>query len=40
MYLDTSVLVKLFAREPDSDYYGHLTDGQSVMNVVGNVESG
>ena len=34
MYLDTSVLVKLFAPEPDSEFYGKLTDGQSVCSSV------
>lgn len=34
MYLDTSVLVKLFVREPDSDFYGKLTDGQVVCTSV------
>lgn len=30
MYLDTSVLVTLFVREPESQFYGELTDGQIV----------
>jgi len=34
MYLDTSVLIKLFVREPDSDFYGKLTDGQPVCSSV------
>lgn len=34
MYLDTSVLVKLFVREPDSEFYGKLTDGQVVCSSV------
>lgn len=34
MYLDTSVLVKLFVREPDSEFYGKLTDGQIVCSSV------
>jgi len=34
MYLDTSVLVKLFVREPDSEYYGKLTDGQIICSSV------
>jgi predicted nucleic acid-binding protein len=34
MYLDTSVLVKLFVREPDSEFYGKLTDGQTVCSSV------
>jgi len=34
MYLDTSVLVKLFTREPDSEFYGKLTDGQAVCSSV------
>lgn len=34
MYLDTSVLVKLFARETDSEFYGKLTDGQAVCSSV------
>jgi predicted nucleic acid-binding protein len=34
MYLDTSVLIKLFVREPDSDFYGKLVDGQPVCSSV------
>lgn len=34
MYLDTSVMVKLFAPEPDSEFYGKLTDGQAVCSSV------
>ena len=34
MYLDTSVLVKLFVREPDSKFYGKLTDGQIICSSV------
>ena len=30
MYLDTSILVKLFVRELDSEFYGKLTDGQTL----------
>ncbi|MET0851171.1 MAG: type II toxin-antitoxin system VapC family toxin [Candidatus Rokuibacteriota bacterium] len=28
MYLDTAILVKLLVREPDSDFYAGLVDGQ------------
>ncbi len=28
MYLDTAILVKLLVREPDSDFYAALVDGQ------------
>jgi predicted nucleic acid-binding protein len=34
MYLDTNVFLKLFTREPDSDFYGKLTDGQAVCSSV------
>ena len=34
MYLDTSVLVKLFVQEPDSEFYGKLTDGQIICSSV------
>ena len=34
MYLDTSVLVKLFVREPDSEFYGKLADGQIICSSV------
>lgn len=34
MYLDTSVLVKLFVREADSEFYGKLTDGQILCSSV------
>ena len=34
MYLDTSVLVKLFIPESDSEYYGRLVDGQAVCSSV------
>lgn len=29
MYLDSAILVKLVIREPDSDFYMNMTDGQS-----------
>jgi predicted nucleic acid-binding protein len=32
MYLDTAILVKLFVPEPDSEFYGRLTDGQLVSS--------
>lgn len=34
MYLDTSVIVKLFVREVDSEFYGKLTDGHPVCSSV------
>lgn len=34
MYLDTSILVKLYVREPDSEFYGKLIDGQPVGSSV------
>jgi predicted nucleic acid-binding protein len=34
MYLDTSVIVKLFVREPDSEFYGKMTDGQVVCSSI------
>ena len=34
MYLDTSVLVKLFVREPDSEYYGKLVNGRVLCSSV------
>jgi len=34
MYLDTSVLVKLYVREVDSEFYGRLVDGQPVSSSM------
>ena len=34
MYLDTSVLVKLYVREADSEFYGRLVDGQPVSSSM------
>ncbi len=34
MYVDTSVLVKLFVREPESDFYGKLVDGRMICSSV------
>lgn len=34
MYLDSCILVKLFCREPDSEFYGELVDGQPVASSV------
>ena len=34
MYLDTGILVKLFVREPDSDFFGELTDGEIISSSV------
>lgn len=34
MYLDTSILVKLFTAEPDSAFFGKLTDGQIISSSI------
>lgn len=34
MYLDTCIIVKLFAREVDSEFYGRLVDGQPACTSV------
>ena len=34
MYLDSGILVKLFTRERDSDFFGKLTDGQSLSSSI------
>ena len=34
MYLDTAIMVKLFVREPDSDFFGRLTDGELLSSSV------
>jgi predicted nucleic acid-binding protein len=34
MYLDTAILVKLFVPEPDSEFFGQLTDGQIVSSSM------
>ena len=34
MYVDTAILVKLFVREPDSDFFGELTDGKIISSSV------
>lgn len=34
MYLDSAVLVKLFVREPDSEFFGNLTDGGAISSSV------
>jgi predicted nucleic acid-binding protein len=34
MYLDTSVIVRLFARDKDSEFWGELTDGRPVCSSV------
>jgi len=34
MYLDTAILVKLFARESDSEFFGKLTDGENISSSV------
>lgn len=34
MYLDTSVIVKLFTWERDSEYFGKLVDGQYVSSSI------
>ena len=34
MYLDTAVLVKLFARESDSEFFGKMTDGERISSSV------
>jgi predicted nucleic acid-binding protein len=34
MYLDTAILVKLFAREADSEFFGKLTDGEDISSSV------
>jgi len=34
MYLDTAILVKLFVPEPDSEFFGRLTDGQIISSSM------
>ena len=34
MYLDSDVLVKLFVREPDSEFFGKMMDGESNSSSV------
>lgn len=34
MYLDTAILVKLFVKEPDSEFFGRLTDGQVISSSI------
>ena len=34
MYLDSCILVKLFVRESDSDFFGKLTDGQNLSTSI------
>jgi predicted nucleic acid-binding protein len=34
MYLDTAILVKLFAREADSEFFGKLADGENISSSV------
>ena len=34
MYLDSAVLVKLFVREPDSEFFGNMTDGEAISSSV------
>ncbi len=34
MYLDTAILVKLFTREADSEFFGKLTDGENISSSV------
>ena len=34
MYLDTAILVKLFTAEPDSEFFGKLTDGQIISSSI------
>jgi len=34
MYLDSCILVKLFVREPDSDFFGKLTDGETLSSSI------
>lgn len=34
MYVDSSVLVKLFVREPDSDYWGRLLDRKAISSSM------
>ena len=34
VYLDSSIIVKLFVREPDSEYFGRLADGQALSSSM------
>ncbi len=34
MYLDSSVMVKLFAPEPDSEFFMELTDGENISSSI------
>src|SRR5262245_11162338 len=34
MYVDSAVLVKLFVREPDSEFFGKMMDGEAISSSI------